>query len=108
MTARAIVDAIKGEAAFRFGVSVNEINGNSRKRPVARARQASMAIALEKLKHASLESVGAMFSRDHTTVMYARDITAQREQEFSDYPAILDAMRDRADLERDFWSRVIA
>ncbi len=106
-TARAIIDAIKGEAAIRFGVSVNDIDSHKRQRPITRARQACMAVALEKVNNSSLNSIGAIFKRDHTTVIHARDTTAQREKEDPEYPAILNAMRARADLERKYWKDLV-
>lgn len=51
------------------GIPVKAILGNSRRRPIARARQFAMCKALE--TGATTSEVGRYFRRDHSTVCHA-------------------------------------
>ncbi|MGO3325650.1 chromosomal replication initiator protein DnaA [Gordonia sp. (in: high G+C Gram-positive bacteria)] len=53
-----------------FDISVEDLRGPSKMRPVTQARQISMYLCRE-LTDLSLPKIGEAFDRDHTTVMYA-------------------------------------
>jgi len=65
MKSAIILDSV----AQAFGVSVREIMGKTRERPVARARQAAYYLCRE-FTSLSYPRIGAKFNRDHSTVMY--------------------------------------
>lgn len=106
-TARAIIDAIKKESADRFGVSVKDINGNSKQRPIARARMVSMAVMLEKVDGASQSSVARRFGLDHSSVHYAIHKIAVLAKEDPEMEATLHAVRMAAENEKSYWSEVM-
>ncbi len=56
--------------AERFGVTVDQIMSDTRKQPIAAARQAAMRAIWVKYGD-STPVIGRMFNRDHTTVMHA-------------------------------------
>ena len=61
---------ILAATAESFGVSIVELEGPSRRQPLARARQVSMYLCRE-LTDLSLPKIGGLFGgRDHTTVMH--------------------------------------
>jgi chromosomal replication initiator protein len=55
--------------ASSFGVSVADVEGPSRRQPLARARQVAMYLCRE-LTDLSLPKIGDHFGRDHTTVLH--------------------------------------
>lgn len=57
-------------AADAFGVEVDDLTGPSRSQPICTYRQITMAAFREAGKF-SYPKLGAMFFRDHTTVMHA-------------------------------------
>ncbi len=68
--ARTPQEVIAATAAL-FGVQPEEITGNSRKRPIATARQVAMYVMRE-LTELSYPEIGRAFGgKDHTTVMHA-------------------------------------
>jgi chromosomal replication initiator protein len=68
---RVTIDAILSAVAESTGVSVNEIIGDKRSRPVVESRHIAMYLARE-LTDASLPKIGERFgNRDHTTVLHA-------------------------------------
>jgi len=72
--------AIKQHVARRFQLTVNELNGPSRRQTVVQARAAAMYLCRE-LTSASLLTIGRHFGgRDHTTVLHAcRKMAAARD-----------------------------
>lgn len=61
---------ILAATAESFGVSITDIEGPSRRQPLARARQVAMYLCRE-LTDLSLPKIGHLFgSRDHTTVLH--------------------------------------
>ena len=65
------LDSIKTIVAEEFDVTVEKINGKTRKRSVVMARQVSMFLA-KKLTNKSLKAIGEHFGgRDHSTVIYS-------------------------------------
>jgi chromosomal replication initiator protein len=65
------VEIMNAVAAY-FGISIDELTGQSRQQAIATARQIAMYLCRE-MTTLSLPKVGAVFGgKDHTTVMYAR------------------------------------
>lgn len=65
------LDFIQKLVAEHFGVTMDKIQGKTRKRSIVIARQLSMFLA-KKLTDKSLKSIGEMFGgRDHSTVIYS-------------------------------------
>jgi chromosomal replication initiator protein len=68
---RITIDAILSAVAEATGVSVTEIIGDKRSRPVVESRHVAMYLARE-LTDSSLPKIGERFgNRDHTTVLHA-------------------------------------
>jgi len=68
ITVREIMDV----TAETFGITVEELVGPSRRRPLVAARQISMYVVREMLPDTSFPAIGREFGdRDHTTVMHA-------------------------------------
>jgi chromosomal replication initiator protein len=61
---------IAAVVAAYYDVSPRDITSDRKSRAVSRARQVAMYLAYE-LTPKSLPEIGARFSRDHTTVIYA-------------------------------------
>jgi chromosomal replication initiator protein len=80
---------IMGITAEYFGVSVDDLIGQSRSRALVHARQISMYLCRE-LTDLSLPRIGEKFgSRDHTTVMHAeRKIRTQMAEKLTTYNQI--------------------
>jgi len=76
---RQLIGLFKAEAAARYGVTVEEINGRSQVRPIAWARQEAMAATYHHTR-LSMPQVGRIFGRDHTTVLHAIQRVAERAQ----------------------------
>jgi len=65
------LDFIQKLVAEHFSVTMDKLQGKTRKRSIVIARQLSMFLA-KKLTDKSLKSIGAMFGgRDHSTVIYS-------------------------------------
>ena len=86
---RVTIDAILTAVAESTGVSVNEIIGDKRSRPVVDSRHLAMYLARE-LTDSSLPKIGERFgNRDHTTVLHAVDkITKLMQQDREMYNRI--------------------
>ena len=82
-------DQIQAATAEYFGVSLDDLRGNSRSRVLVNARQVAMYLCRE-LTDLSLPRIGAAFGgRDHTTVMHAdRKIRQQMAERRSLYNQI--------------------
>ena len=77
LTADLIIEAV----ARHFGLRVNELEGRSRSRAIARPRQIAMYLLREETD-ASLPQIGAALGgRDHTTVLYGYDRIADLIEE---------------------------
>jgi len=60
-----------------FGVSITDLEGPSRRQPLARARQVAMYLVRE-LTDLSLPKIGLLFGgRDHTTVLHGVNTVAK-------------------------------
>jgi len=65
------IEAIKREVAERYGLTVEDIEGPSRRKDIAHARQVAIYVARE-LTQSSFPALGAAFGgRDHSTIMHA-------------------------------------
>ncbi len=65
------IEAIKREVAERYGLTVADIEGPSRRKDIAHARQVAIYVARE-LTQSSFPALGAAFGgRDHSTIMHA-------------------------------------
>lgn len=56
-----------------LGVTLDQLKSNTRKRDVVEARYIAMSLIMIANPELTLKEVGAMFNRDHSTVVYARD-----------------------------------
>ena len=61
---------IMGQTAAYFGLTLEDLRGQSRSRVLVNARQIAMYLCRE-LTAMSLPEIGKEFSKDHTTVMHA-------------------------------------
>ncbi len=70
-TARAVtIEKIQKAVAGRFNITLSDLKGKRRSKNISMPRQVAMALCRE-LTDASLPAIGAAFSRDHATVLYA-------------------------------------
>jgi chromosomal replication initiator protein len=81
------VEAIMGQTAAHFGLTLEDLCGTSRSRALVEARQIAMYLCRE-LTDMSLPKIGQTFGgRDHTTVMHAdrkiRELMNQRRAHFN-------------------------
>lgn len=83
-----------------FKISVDELRGPGKARPLAQARQISMYLCRE-LTDLSLPKIGETFDRDHTTVMYAerkiRKEMAERRKVYDHVQELTARIKQRAD-----------
>lgn len=75
-----LFSAVVKATAEVHGVDEIELTGSSRKRAVAWPRQEAFA-ALRTSGFFSLQEIGRMFGRDHTTVLYALRLVSERPNE---------------------------
>ena len=77
----------------RFGFSLEDIRGKSRRRPLVAARQVAMYVMRE-LTDLSYPAIAREFGgRDHTTVIYAVDkIGAQMQERRQTYDQVTDVI----------------
>jgi chromosomal replication initiator protein len=66
-------EIIVSEVCSVLSVTVDQLKSNTRKREVVEARFIAMALIMIANPDLTLKEVGAMFNRDHSTVVYARD-----------------------------------
>jgi len=88
---------ILAATAESFGVSITDLEGPSRKQPLARARQVAMYLCRE-LTDLSLPKIGLLFGgRDHTTVLHGVNNVAklmkEDQQLFDRVTALLQSLR---------------
>ncbi|WP_370625814.1 chromosomal replication initiator protein DnaA [Corynebacterium sp. TAE3-ERU16] len=90
ITANTIIEV----TADYFNISVKELCGTGKARPIARARQLAMYLCRE-LTDLSLPKIGASFGgKDHTTVMYAdRKIRKEMTEKHDTYDQIQELTR---------------
>ena len=87
------ISDIKDIVAMARKVSVSDLTGPSRLRPIAHARQEAMALARE-LRRDSLPMIGREFGgRDHTTVMHGLRAVSKRRNQSLEHDEAFRAMR---------------
>jgi len=84
------VDTIIEETAKYYMLSPEDIKGKRRTRDTARARQIAMFL-VRKLTNLSLQDIGSIFEKDHSTVIFA---LRRIEQYIEDSPDISIIIRD--------------
>jgi chromosomal replication initiator protein len=75
-TSKINIDTIQTVVANHFHLDIKELRSQKRTENIAYARQVAMYLAC-KLTDMSLPSIGEVFDKDHTTVIYARDKISQ-------------------------------
>jgi chromosomal replication initiator protein len=81
---RITIDLILNSVAGTTGISIAEIKGDKRTRPIVQARHIAMYLARE-LTDTSLPKIGERFGgRDHTTVMHGVKSIAKQMAEDRD------------------------
>ena len=90
-------DRILAATAASFGVSIADLEGPSRRQPLARGRQVAMYLCRE-LTDLSLPKLGTLFGgRDHTTVLHGINTVKKRMQTnqelFEHVTALLQSLR---------------
>lgn len=75
------VGQIVEEVSMALNIPAADILGDSRKRQVAHARQTVMYFAREEGR--SLNAIGHVLNRDHTTVLHGANAAEQRIKELS-------------------------
>ncbi len=88
---------ILGATASAFDTTITDLEGPSRRQPLARARQVGMYLCRE-LTDLSLPKIGALFgNRDHTTVMHGiktvKDLIQTDQGLFDQVTALLQSLR---------------
>ncbi len=68
---RLTVEVIKQEVAERYGLTVEELEGPSRRKDIAHARQVAIYLARELTSSSFPALGGALGGRDHSTIMHA-------------------------------------
>lgn len=84
----------------KFGVSIEDLKSNSRRREISQARQIAMYL-MRQHTDLSLPKIGEEFGgKDHTTVLYSCEKIAQRKQKDPDLANTLRQLNDRIQLAR--------
>ncbi|HET7328620.1 MAG TPA: chromosomal replication initiator protein DnaA [Nocardioidaceae bacterium] len=91
---------IIGQTASYFGLSIDDLCGQSRSRALVTARQIAMYLCRE-LTELSLPKIGQQFGgRDHTTVMHAdrkiRQLMAERRSVFNQVSELTNRIKQQA------------
>ncbi|WP_456383235.1 chromosomal replication initiator protein DnaA [Persephonella sp.] len=95
MDASLSIDKIQQEVANYFGVNLNEILGNSRKKKVAMARQIAMYLS-RYLTDKSLSEISKAFKKkDHTTVINAIDKVEKSMEKDRKFKLTVEFLRDK-------------
>lgn len=91
---RLTVDIIKDEVASRYKISLEDIEGPTRKREVTQARQIAIYLARE-LTQSSFPALGRAFGgRDHTTTMHSYQKVQELMRQMPLLKGEIEAMRD--------------
>jgi chromosomal replication initiator protein len=84
--------------AETFGVSIDDLKGNSRRREISQARQVGMYL-MRQHTELSLPKIGEVFGgKDHTTVMYSCDKITQQIKRDLNLAQIVRQVSDRINL----------
>ena len=97
----AIVESV---VARHPGVTVADVFGPCRKRPIVNARFEAIAEIVEARPHWSYPTIGRLFNRDHTTIMSALDRLGRRpdRQQWPCHESALSAARSVSDFIRNY------
>ncbi len=88
-------EAVMNAVISVFGVSMEELKSNSRRREISQARQIAMYL-MRQHTDLSLPKIGEEFGgKDHTTVLYSCEKIAQRIQQDPDLANMLRQLNDR-------------
>lgn len=91
-------EAVMNAVTSLFGVSPEDLKGNSRRREISQARQIAMYL-MRQHTDLSLPKIGEEFGgKDHTTVLYSCEKIAQRIQQEPDLANTLRQLNDRIHL----------
>ncbi len=91
---RLTVDTVKDEVARRYNVSLEDMEGPSRKREVTQARQIAVYLSRE-LTQSSFPALGRAFGgRDHTTTMHSYQKVQELMRQMPLLRGEIEAMRD--------------
>jgi chromosomal replication initiation ATPase DnaA len=85
-----MIDELISRAAEVFDVDRAEILSNSRRRAAVWARQAVALVAYERGGQGmGVEAIGQALGRDHTTIVYSKQVAAERAIARPEYAALL-------------------
>lgn len=87
-----LIDRIVNNVCFEFNISRHDLLGRRRFRHVAYPRQIAMSLASE-LSKSNLCQIGRWFGKDHTTVVYAKQLVATRERDCVAEARVIDRIR---------------
>ena len=80
--------------AQHYGIRVADLKGRSNRRSIALPRQVSMYL-IRKILDLSFPEIGKIFSKHHSTVMYAVDAISKMRQSNPDFDATLTSFREQ-------------
>ena len=73
------IDAVKAAVAREFGITLDDINSQSRREPLPMIRHIGMALCHELVEYVTLLSIAEAFGRSHPqTVLHAIEATKER------------------------------
>ena len=91
-------ETVINTVADRYGVSIEDLKGSSRRREISTARQVGMYL-MRQHTDLSLPKIGEVFGgKDHTTVMYSCEKIAQQKDNDPDLARDLRQLSDRISL----------
>jgi chromosomal replication initiator protein len=91
-------EAVLNSVSEAFGVSIEDLKGNSRRREISVARQVGMYL-MRHHTELSLPKIGDVFGgKDHTTVMYSCEKIGQLKEKDSSMAQTLRQLSDRIQL----------
>lgn len=91
-------EAVLNSVSEAFGVSIEDLKGNSRRREISVARQVGMYL-MRHHTELSLPKIGEVFGgKDHTTVMYSCEKIGQLKEKDSSMAQTLRQLSDRIQL----------
>ncbi len=79
--------------AHHYGVRVADLKGRSNRRSIALPRQVAMYL-IRTILHLSFPEIGKIFSKHHSTVIYAVDSVQKARQSNPDFDATLTSFQD--------------
>lgn len=106
MTESAVISAIKAAAAIEYGVSVKDINGPYKTKPVAEARQAAMFACLQECAKQTKSSISRSFKRDPSTVTHALAKVQERINANPDMAVVVQRICAAGQFERKVWGEL--